>query len=84
VRGAGWFGDVEPALDALVTSFDAFRSRIDALGEDGMWRQLGPDWGPYAESTWADLVVHALDELAHHGAEIALLRDLYPQLSRGE
>jgi hypothetical protein len=25
----------------------------------------------------ADLVVHAFDELAHHGAEIALLRDLY-------
>jgi hypothetical protein len=65
----------------LTTSYEVFRARILDLGEVGLWTQLGPDWGPYAESTWADLVVHALDELAHHGAEIGLLRDLYPRLS---
>jgi hypothetical protein len=47
------------------------------MGEDGIRTTLGPAWGPFAESTHADLVVHAHDELAHHGAEIALLRDLY-------
>lgn len=26
---------------------------------------------------WAGLVLHAQDEMSHHGAEIALLRDLY-------
>lgn len=82
VRDGEWFGEPEPALAAMLAGFDVFRSRIESLGEDGLWRQLGPDWGPYAEGTWADLVVHALDELAHHGAEIALLRDLYPGLSR--
>jgi hypothetical protein len=84
VRDREWFGDPEPALAAMRTGFETFRSRIAGLGADGLWQQLGPAWGPYAESTWADLVVHALDELAHHGAEIALLRDLYPGLSRSE
>jgi hypothetical protein len=77
VAGRQWFGEVEPALEELATAFQVFRARIADLGEDGLWRRLGPAYGPYAESTWADLVVHALDELAHHGAEIGLLRDLY-------
>jgi hypothetical protein len=77
VRGRAWFGEPEPALQALRTSYEIFRERVSALGDDGVWAPLGPAWGSYAESTWADLTVHALDELAHHGAEIALLRDLY-------
>jgi hypothetical protein len=81
VRGPEWYGDAESALPVLQLSFDTFRSRIAGLGEDGLWRRLGPTWGGYAESTYADLVVHALDELAHHGAEVALLRDLYPHLA---
>jgi len=51
------------------------------LGEDGIWEPMGPRWGPFAESPWAALVVHATDELAHHGAEIALLRDLWAHRS---
>ena len=80
VEGRAWFGEAAPALAALKTSYEVFRARIEALGEDGLMRPLGPAWGSFAESSWADLVVHALDELAHHGAEIALLRDLYPSL----
>jgi hypothetical protein len=81
VRGLEWFGEVGPARAALEAGFETFRARIADLGEDGLWRALGPAWGPYAESSWADLVVHALDELAHHGAEIGLLRDLYPAMT---
>lgn len=81
VRGRTWFGEVGPAVEALATSYRVFRERIVGLGEEGLWTQLGPAWGAFEESTWADLVVHALDELSHHGAEIALLRDLYPGLS---
>jgi hypothetical protein len=72
-----WHGDPATALAELDRSLEVFTERIRELGEAGVWRQLGPSWGPFAESTWADLVVHALHELAHHGAEIALLRDLY-------
>jgi DinB family protein len=77
VRDREWFGEVGPALDAMDTAYTCFRERVTGLGEDGMWTKLGPAWGPFADDTWAALVVHAQDELAHHGAEIALLRDLY-------
>jgi hypothetical protein len=75
--GRAWHGTAGAALADLRTAAAAFRAAMSDLGEDGMWQQLGPAWGPYAESTWAALLVHATDELAHHGAEIALLRDLY-------
>ncbi|MCZ2850969.1 DinB family protein [Modestobacter sp. VKM Ac-2978] len=77
VTGREWHGDAASALRDLDTAATAFRTAMTGLGEQGMWRPLGPDWGPYADSSWADLLVHATDELAHHGAEIALLRDLY-------
>ncbi|MGY1807871.1 DinB family protein [Blastococcus sp. SYSU D00669] len=72
-----WHGDAATALRDLRAAATAFRAAAETRGEDGIWERLGPRWGPYAEGTWADLVAHALDELAHHGAEIALLRDLY-------
>jgi hypothetical protein len=77
VTGTEWHGDAATALRDLRRAGSAFRDAMVALGEAGMRRQLGPAWGPYAEESWADLFVHAFDELAHHGAEIALLRDLY-------
>jgi hypothetical protein len=77
VHDLEWFMDVEAALAAVDTAWTAFRSGLGALGEDGMNSALGERWGPYAEDSWAALVLHAQDELSHHGAEIALLRDLY-------
>jgi hypothetical protein len=77
----GWFADPGPALAELQLAVAVFRERITALGEDGIHRALGPDWGPFAESSWGDLVIHAIDEVSHHGAEIALLRDIYPALA---
>ncbi len=45
----------------------------------GEWSApLGPSWGPYADSSTIDLALHVLDEVIHHGAEVGLLRDLYP------
>ena len=37
----------------------------------------GPAEGPWAEHSMAELVLHINREMLHHGAEIALLRDLY-------
>lgn len=76
-----WFGEVEPAVAELRLARDVFTERIRVLGEDGLQRPLGERWGPFADDTWADLVLHAIDEVAHHGAEIALLRDLYPRFT---
>ncbi|MFL6136422.1 MAG: DinB family protein [Frankiaceae bacterium] len=77
VRDAEWFGEVGQALPAADAAWSAFRSGLERLGEDGMWRALGPGWGAYADDSWAALVLHAQDEISHHGAEIALLRDLH-------
>jgi DinB superfamily len=75
-----WFGEVRPALVNLDVAHGAFRERVSALGEEGLRRELGPGWGPYEHESWAALVLHAMDEVAHHGAEIALLRELYVRL----
>jgi hypothetical protein len=72
-----WYGDAASAIDGIGTAHEAFRARISELGEDGIARELGPAWGQYEHDSWAALVLHAMDEVAHHGAEIALLRDLY-------
>jgi hypothetical protein len=77
VRGREWPADADAGLEALQRCFEVFRERIVALGDEHLWDPLGPAWGAFAESSWADLVVHALDELAHHGGEVGLLRDLY-------
>ena len=44
---------------------------------DGLAEPCGPAEGPWAERPRAELVLHINRELIHHGAEIALLRDLY-------
>ena len=41
----------------------------------------GPAEGPYADLPLAALVLHINREAIHHGAEIALLRDLYAHRS---
>lgn len=79
----GWYGDVGDALRATDTAWTAFREGLGALGEEGMWRPLGERWGPYAADPWAGLVLHAQDEISHHGAEVALLRDLYAHRPAG-
>ena len=38
---------------------------------------MGPIAGPFATSDRVAFVIHIMDELIHHGAEVALLRDLY-------
>lgn len=42
-----------------------------------MAERLGAVAGPFASGTLASFVLHMLDEFIHHGAELALLRDLY-------
>ena len=84
VTGREWYGDPAAALAATEQAWQAFRAGLVNLGEDGLWQQLGPDWGPYATDTWTALALHVMDEIVHHGAEIALLRDLYPRLTAAQ
>ena len=47
------------------------------LGADGLARPCGPAEGPFGDRPMAALVLHINREAIHHGAEIALLRDLW-------
>jgi hypothetical protein len=50
---------------------------VRSLGDAGLARPCGPAEGPFAEAPLAALVLHINREVIHHGAEIALLRDLF-------
>lgn len=57
--------------------YQAWRSGLAALTPQEWAAPLGPAWGPYAEANTVDLALHVLDEVIHHAAEVALIRDLY-------
>ena len=72
-----WYDSADDARAGSDRAWAVFRDGLGALGEDGLWQPLGAGWGPYADDTVAALVLHAQDEISHHGAEISLQRDLY-------
>ncbi|GGC92229.1 hypothetical protein GCM10011512_19130 [Tersicoccus solisilvae] len=65
------------ALDRLDRMHAAWISSIGALTAEEQATPVGPAEGPFAESPMLALVLHINREVIHHGAEIALLRDLY-------
>lgn len=51
--------------------------RLALASDQSLSEKVGPVGGGYADRTRAAYVLHMLDEFIHHGAEIALLRDLW-------
>jgi|tagenome__1003787_1003787.scaffolds.fasta_scaffold20513832_2 hypothetical protein len=72
-----WVLDVDEAQSLLARAWQTFRDAIDEGGPAVLAVPVGPEFGPYADDSTFALVLHAQHEIAHHGAEIALLRDLY-------
>ncbi|MFE3454433.1 DinB family protein [Nonomuraea sp. NPDC059194] len=70
-------GSASEALKQLDDVYEAWSAGVRGLGVEGMARPCGPAEGPYAEAPMAALVLHINREALHHGAEIALLRDLW-------
>ena len=70
-------GDAATALAQLDEFYAAWIAGVRGLGADGLARPCGPAEGPYAEASMATLVLHINREAMHHGAEVALLRDLF-------
>jgi hypothetical protein len=68
----------DEALARLDEEHARWRDGIAALGEEGLLRPCGPAEGPFAERPLAELVLHIHREVIHHGAEVCLLRDLWP------
>ena len=70
-------GTASAALAQLDAAYAGWLAGVRELDEEGLARPCGPAEGPYAEFPMATLVLHINREIIHHGAEVALLRDLY-------
>jgi hypothetical protein len=71
------------ALTQLDDAYASWRDGVATLDAEGLARLCGPAEGPYAEHTLFQLILHINREAIHHGAEIALLRDLYLRRQTG-
>jgi hypothetical protein len=70
-------GNARTALRQLDSAYAAWFDGVRALGDEGLAKPCGPAEGVYADEPLATLILHINRETIHHGAEIALLRDLY-------
>lgn len=70
-------GTAAEALDQLDGAYAGWLAGVRGLGATGLTRPCGPAEAPYDALPLTALVVHINREAIHHGAEIALLRDLY-------
>ncbi len=66
------------AIEMLERAHDRWESHLALASEVSMQELVGGVAGPgFASATRAAFVLHMFDEFIHHGAEIALLRDLW-------
>ena len=74
-----WPGTADPAKLALQEDWARFVARIEALGDERLLAPMGKIAEPHGwpKASYLALALHALDEVAHHGGEIGLMRDLY-------
>ncbi len=77
VLADGYPGTAERAIALLRRAHELWRGYIEAAAEEELWKKSGPIAGIYAEHTRVAFVLHIIDELIHHGAEVGVLRDLY-------
>jgi hypothetical protein len=76
-----WPPTAAEALAELEVEYARWTAGVAALDDHGLARPVGEAEGPFAEHPYAELVLHINREVIHHGAEIALLRDLYAHRS---
>jgi hypothetical protein len=61
----------------LEAAWTVFREGVEGWDGERLLAPLGDVWGAFARHSHLHLVLHAGREVVHHGAEIAMLRDLY-------
>ncbi|WP_328982948.1 DinB family protein [Streptomyces mirabilis] len=72
-----WPGTASEGVQELANDWSRFRNHVESLGDDRLLQPMGPIAGDYGHESYLLLALHALDEAAHHGAELGVLRDLY-------
>ncbi len=70
-------GTAAESIALLERAHDRWDAHLHLVTEKQLGEAVGPVAGPWADSTRAGYVLHMLDEFIHHGAELALLRDLW-------
>ena len=70
-------GAAAAALAQLDDAYARWTDGVRGLDAAGLAAPCGSAEGPYAELPMAALVLHIHREVIHHGAEVALLRDLH-------
>ncbi len=76
-EGFEYAGTADGALGQLDDAYAIWSAGVAELGPTDLARPCGPSEGPFADLPVASLVLHINREVLHHGAEVALLRDLY-------
>ena len=82
-----WFGGKHESTSAMGSPAEAlteidrrwnhFAAMVRGFGEDDLTEVIGPIGHGFKDATVLALVLHAVDELIHHAAEVGVLRDLY-------
>jgi hypothetical protein len=72
-----WPGTADAGVAAMAEDWAVFLARVEGLGDERLLEPMGARGGAYADESFLLLAMHALDEAAHHGGELGLLRDLY-------
>lgn len=73
----GYAGTASQAMRQFDDAYSLWVDGVRGLGVDRLAEPSGPGEGPFADVPLAALVLHINREVLHHGAEIALLRDLF-------
>lgn len=67
----------DEALATLERAHDRWDAHLALVTEEQLAQPIGPVGRSYGGQARTAYVLHMLDEFIHHGAEIALLRDLW-------
>ncbi|MEV6344685.1 DinB family protein [Actinoplanes sp. NPDC051851] len=72
-----WAATASSALDQLDGAYRKWHEGVGTRSERDLLEACGPAEGAWGDQPMAVLILHINREVIHHGAEIALLRDLY-------
>jgi hypothetical protein len=80
-RNAGEAATATAAVKALEEAYGRFRGHVSAVDSDTLLQPMGKVAGQWGQDNGLQFILHELDELIHHAAEVGTMRDLYRALN---